>query len=135
MLRRSDEPKVFFPWERRHGVRSLFMRARARQALLIVCGIAVFALMRARENRAAEVRSTRTTIGSTIDAVAAWRADHDRVCPDSLATLVASGYLSDLPRDAWGRPLRMTCPGRHDRYEFDIVSDGPTGEGGLDRVE
>ena len=78
---------VFFPWEKRRGVRSLFMRARARQLLLLACGVAAFVGLRA-------------------------------------------------PRDAWGRPLRVTCPGRKDTRGFDVSSDGPDGEpGGLDRVE
>lgn len=130
------EPTVFFPWERRRGVRTLFGRARARQALLLVGALAVFLVLRDRERRAADVRATRAEITTAIGAVAAWRADHDRSCPASLADLVAGGYLHEVPRDAWGRPLRVTCPGRRDPRGFDVSSDGPDGEPmGLDRVE
>lgn len=133
---KRDEPRVFFPWEKRRGVRSLFGRARGRQALLIAAGLGAFVLLRQRERHAADVRSTRTTITTTINAVAAWRADHDRGCPASLADLVSGGYLHRVPRDAWGRPLHVTCPGRKDARGFEVVSDGPDGEpGGLDRVE
>lgn len=130
------EPTVFFPWERRRGVRTLFGRARARQALLLVGAVAVFLVLRDRERRAADVRATRAEITTAIGAVAAWRADHDRSCPASLADLVAGGYLHEVPRDAWGHPLRVTCPGRRDPRGFDVSSDGPDGEPmGLDRVE
>jgi general secretion pathway protein G len=127
---------VFFPWERRRGVRSIFMRARGRQALLVVCGITGFAVLHHIEHKSAETRATRTEITSTINAISAWRADHDRACPGSLADLVSGGYLSELPRDAWGRLLRVSCPGRRDPRGFDVSSDGADGEPrGLDRVE
>jgi general secretion pathway protein G len=133
---RRHEPRVFFPWERRRGVRSLFMRARGRQALLVVCGITGFAVLSHIEHGSAKTRATRTEITSTINAISAWRADHDRACPGSLADLVSGGYLSELPRDAWGRLLRVSCPGRRDPRGFDVSSDGADGEPrGLDRVE
>jgi general secretion pathway protein G len=133
---RRDEPKVFFPWEKRRGLRALLGRARARQALLAAAAVAAFVLLRQRERHAGDVRSTRATITTTSGAIAAWRADHDRNCPGTLADLVSGGYLHRVPCDAWGRPLRVTCPGRRDARGFDVSSDGPDGEpGGLDRVE
>jgi general secretion pathway protein G len=131
-----DDTRVFFPWEKRPGLRSLFMRARARQILLVVCAVPTLGWMWGRERRASEVRATRATIATAVAGLAAWRADHDHSCPASLVDLVASGYLRHVPRDAWGRPLRLTCPGRIDRAGFDVSSDGPDGEpGGLDRVQ
>jgi general secretion pathway protein G len=51
-------------------------------------------------------------------------------------TAPTEGYLAIDPVDAWGRPLRLTCPGRNDPTRYDLMSDGPDGElGGLDRVE
>jgi general secretion pathway protein G len=98
--------------------------------------VAAVALLGRRERHASDVRSTRATITMTMRAVQAWRADHDRGCPSSLADLVSAGYLHQVPRDAWGRPLRVVCPGRKDANGFDVSSDGPDGEpGGLDRVE
>ncbi len=133
---KRDEPRVFFPWERRRGVHSLFMRARGRQALLVVSVVGGFWLLNNLERRASRVRATRAEITNTMNAVSAWRADHDRGCPGSLADLVSGGYLSELPRDAWGRPLRVSCPGRKDPRGFDVSSDGADGEPrGLDRVE
>jgi general secretion pathway protein G len=117
-------------------VSSFLGRARARQALLAIGVVAVFVALRSRERDAGEVRATRATITTTIKAVAAWRADHDRGCPATLADLVSGGYLHHVPRDAWGHPLRVACPGRKDPKGFDVSSDGPDGEpGGLDRVE
>ncbi|HLK38124.1 MAG TPA: type II secretion system protein GspG [Polyangiaceae bacterium] len=133
---RRDELRVFFPWERRRGVASLFIRARARQILLVLVAVGGFVLLHGYEHRVRCVRATRATIATASSALSAWRADHDRTCPGSLADLVAAGYLAELPRDAWGRVLRVTCPGRKDPRGFDVSSDGPDGEpGGLDRVE
>jgi general secretion pathway protein G len=130
------EPRVFFPWERRQGFRSLLGRSRARQILLLVAGLVVFAVLARRERRGSEVAATRNAITMTMQAVQEWRADHDRGCPSSLGDLVSAGYLHQVPRDAWGKPLRVVCPGRKDARGFDVSSDGPDGEpGGLDRVE
>jgi general secretion pathway protein G len=131
-----DQRNVFFPWERRRGVRSVLGRARARQALIVLGCLAVFLLLGRLERYESNVRATRAAITTAINAVAAWRADHDRACPPSLAEVVAAGYLKVLPRDAWGRPIRVTCPGRRDPRGFDVSSDGPDGQPeGLDRVE
>jgi general secretion pathway protein G len=131
-----DEPKVFFPWERRRGLGSVLRRGGARRAIAIAAALGAFGLLRAVEVRASEVRATRAAITTLTEAVAAWRADHDRACPSSPGELVAQGYLRELPRDAWGHPLRVTCPGRRDPHGFDVASDGADGQpGGLDRVE
>ena len=132
----NREPRVFFPWEKRRGLRSLFGRARARQAALVGGCLVTFLVLRGRERRASDVRATRAAITTAGAAIAAWRADHERACPGSLADLVAAGYVHRVPRDAWGRALRVTCPGRKDPVGFDVSSDGPDGEpGGIDRVE
>ena len=131
-----DQPKVFFPWEKRRGLRSVFRAARVRQVVLVLAALVVFGVLRQRERRASQVRATRAEITTAIRALDAWRADHDRLCPSSMAELVASGYVPELPRDAWGHVLRVTCPGRKDPQGFDVSSDGPDGlPGGLDRVE
>jgi general secretion pathway protein G len=133
---KRGEPRVFFPWENRRGLRSLLGRAGARQTLLAAVIVGAFVFLRERERHGAEVRGTRATITTTMNAVAAWRADHDRGCPGTLADLVSGGYLHQVPRDAWDHPLRVTCPGRNDPRGFDVSSDGPDGEpGGLDRVQ
>jgi general secretion pathway protein G len=136
MAIQRDEPKVFFPWERRRGLGSVLRRGASRRAIGALAALGAFMLLRGVEVRASEVRATRAAITTLTDAVAAFRADHDRACPGSPAELVAQGYLHELPRDAWGRPPRITCPGRRDPRGFDVASDGADGQpGGLDRVE
>jgi general secretion pathway protein G len=136
MRGRRDEPRVLFPWEQRRGPRALLGLGRARRVLVVLAVAAVFLLVRRRDRYASHVRATRATITMAVNAISAWRADHDRGCPGSLAELVSGGYLHRVPRDAWGRALRVTCPGRKDPRGFDVSSDGPDGEpGGLDRVE
>ena len=130
------EPRVFFSWEKRRGLRSVLGRGRSRQVLLAVGAVAVFLFLRSRERQAADVRATRAAITGAIDAIAAFRSDHERTCPSALTDLVAAGYLRAVPRDAWGHTLRVTCPGRRDPAGFDVSSDGPDGElGGVDRIE
>ncbi|HEX3343445.1 MAG TPA: type II secretion system protein GspG [Polyangiaceae bacterium] len=131
-----NEPRVFFPWEKRRGLRSLFGRGRVRQGLVVVAAAAGFFFLHARERHEADVRATRAEITTAGNAVTAWRADHDRACPGSVAELVSGGYVRRAPRDAWGRVLRVTCPGRRDHLGFDVSSDGPDGDPwGADRVE
>ena len=136
MSSKRDEPKVFFPWEKRRGVRSILGRTRARQALVWLGAGGAFLLLRQHEYSLRDIRATRATITMTDSAIGAWRADHERGCPGGLADLVSGGYLHQVPRDAWGRPLRVSCPGRRDARGFEVSSDGPDGQpGGLDRVE
>jgi general secretion pathway protein G len=130
------DPKVFFPWERRRGLGSVLRRARGRRVLLAASVVAAFFFVYAREQRARDVRATRATITTASRALSAFRADHDERCPPSLSDLVAGGYLHEVPRDAWGHPLRVACPGKSRNRAFDISSDGPDGEPlGLDRVQ
>ena len=111
---------------------------RARLKLGLGVGVLlVLALgLRSREEHAASVRATRASITNATRQVASYRADHGGKCPEPLAELVKQGYARDVPVDAWGRPLRLSCPGRRDTRGFDVSSDGPDGvPGGLDRVE
>jgi general secretion pathway protein G len=135
-MKRDRVGKVFFPWERRRGLFGILGRARARLVVAAVVVVLVILWIRGREEKAAGIRATRATITTTHNAVAAYRADHGGACPKELAELVTGGYTRDVPADAWGRPLRLTCPGRVDAKGFEIASDGPDGiPGGLDRVE
>jgi general secretion pathway protein G len=104
--------------------------------VLIALGVLAFViLVGIRERRNAGVRQTRATLVTVRSAVEAYMAEHDGGCPAELAGVLEHGGFEQVPKDAWGRPLRLTCPGRHDaRYELE--SDGPDGEpGGLDRIE
>ena len=135
-MKRRGESRVFFPWERRRGLFGALGRARVRLVLAVALAVAAIVWIRGREEHAAGVRATRAAITGAFFAVSAYRADHDGACPHQLAELVTGGYAQDVPIDAWGRPLRLTCPGRRDPQGFEIASDGPDGvPGGLDRVE
>jgi len=130
------QTRVFFPWERKRGVLGLVGRARARLVLWTLLGVALVVVVQTRERREADLRATRASIGVAERAVAAYRADHGGACPKELRELVGGGYARDVPEDAWGRPLRLSCPGRRDPAGFDLESDGPDGlPGGLDRVQ
>ena len=136
MAVRPRASKVFFPWERRRGLFGVLGRARVRLVAAVVLGLLVIVWIRAREEKAAGVRATRATITTANNAVSAFRADHAGACPKELAELVSGGYSQEVPIDAWGRPLRLACPGRRDPRGFDLASDGPDGVPyGLDRVE
>jgi general secretion pathway protein G len=136
MARRRRVPSVFFPWERKKGLVGALARTRVRLVLLVGLGALFVWGLREREEHAAAVRATRASITNTSRAILEFRADHAGACPKALADLVAGGYARDVPIDAWGRPLRLVCPGRKDPPGFDLSSDGPGGDpGGLDRVE
>ena len=136
MARRSSRARVFFPWERKRGLLGVLGRVRWRLVIGVVVFILFIVSVRRREEHAAAVRATRATLTTASRAVASFRADHSGVCPHELTELVSGGYAHDLFSDAWGRPLRLTCPGRRDSAGFDMWSDGPDGVlGGLDRVE
>ncbi len=137
MLRpRTESLRVFFPWERKSGALGFLARARVGLVLSVLGAFACIALIRGREERLASIRATRASITVAERAVASYRADHTGACPRDLSELVAAGYARDIVVDAWGRPLRVTCPGLRDPKGFDVSSDGPDGLlGGLDRVE
>jgi len=115
--------------------------ARAK-LVFAALGMALFLLLLgARERKKTGIRSTLATISVVRSAIDAYRADHERKCPPSLDALRAEGYLTSPtgliePKDAWGKPLRLDCPGQKEPDGYDLTSDGPDGEiGGLDRVE
>ncbi|HEY8074760.1 MAG TPA: type II secretion system protein GspG [Labilithrix sp.] len=135
-MARRNELKVFFPWERRKGLFGLLGRARVKIVALAIGAVVLVVWIHAREEKAAAVRATRATMDGAYRAVESYRADNAGQCPRELGDLVVRGYAREVPVDAWGRPLRLVCPGRRDAQSFEISSDGPDGiPGGLDRVE
>ncbi|MFO0554894.1 MAG: type II secretion system protein GspG [Polyangiaceae bacterium] len=136
MRRKPREQTIFFPWERQS---SLFRRlglGRAKPLVVLGLFVGLFVLLGVRERRAVGIRSTRATLGAVGRAVDKYRADHEGRCPSSPADLKTEGYIAFEPKDAWGRPLRLLCPGFSNPQGYDLMSDGPDGVfGGLDRVE
>jgi len=132
----SHEPKILFPWEGRGGLRRFFRLGRLRPYIVILGALSFVTFVGARERRASGVRQTRATLIGARRAVDAYVADHDGGCPPSLEKAVEEAHVEGTPRDAWGRPLRLLCPGRWEGARYELMSDGPDGEpGGLDRIE
>jgi general secretion pathway protein G len=136
LRRRTESRRVFFPWEKKRGALGLLGRARTRLIVGVVLALFFVVAVRRREEKLASIRATRARIDVADRYVSSYRADHSGACPRDMGELVAGGYARDLPVDAWGRPLRLACPGLRDPHGFDVYSDGPDGlPGGLDRVE
>jgi general secretion pathway protein G len=136
MRRRTFDNRIFFPWERRGGFKRWLELGRTR-ALLLGMGVVSFVVVvGVREQRAAGTRQTRATLVDLRNAVDDYQSKHDGGCPPSLAAVAEHRQLKEVPEDAWGRPFRLICPGRHDDMAYELMSDGPDGEpGGLDRIE
>jgi general secretion pathway protein G len=134
--RRPTERHIFFPWERRGGILRRIRIDQVGPFLFVVGAVGLVALVGMRERRQAGVRRTRATILNVRGAVDSYMADHDGGCPGAgLEGLGQYGNFESVPRDAWGKPLRLTCPGS-ERARYDLSSDGPDGHpGGLDRIE
>jgi general secretion pathway protein G len=131
--RRSVERRIFFPWEGHGGFRRWLGLGRFRPFALAVGAVVVVVLVGLRERRAAGLRETRASLLDAHRAVETYLIDHDGGCPPSLEAVTEDGHM---PRDAWGRPLRLICPGRRADSRFELMSDGPDGiPEGLDRIE
>lgn len=133
MARRgTGESRIFFPWERPRARISWLSRRNLGTALLLGLGaLGVYVLVRVEARRTA-VHVTRAAISDTRRAYEAFLADHEGRCPTSVTELVQPSdghepYLARAPRDGWGRPLRVVCPGRKDPQGVDVISGGPSG--------
>jgi len=136
IARRSSEPAVFFPWERKRGALGTLGRRRAGVAVTALLCVLGVVFMYQLSERSAAVRATRSTLTTTARALRAYRADHGGACPRKLGDLVSLSYMREEAVDGWGRPLRLECPGRKDPQGFELSSDGADGVvGGLDRIE
>ena len=132
----AGERRIWFPWERRGGLRSLLMLGRVGPVLVVLGVLGFIAALGVRERHSAGVRQTRATMIRVRRAIDAFRADNDGACPSGLDKLSAYGIFKEVPTDAWGHPLRFVCPAHREGDAYQLSSDGPDGEpGGLDRVE
>jgi general secretion pathway protein G len=127
---------IYLPWERRRGLSRRLGLTRLRPFLLLLGAALLVMLLTMRERQRTGERATRAAILVVRRGLDAYRADHEGRCPKQLDELESAGYLAALPKDAWGRPLRLVCPSRREGLPYDLSSDGPDGEpGGLDRIE
>jgi len=134
-IRRRGERRIFFPWEGRTGVRRWLAKGRVRAVLWLGGILTLLMVITLRERHAAGVRETRSSLLDAHAAAEAWFAEHPGQCPGSLEEV--AGFVGrPLPRDAWGNPLRLICPGLGPDATYELVSDGPDGKpGGLDRIQ
>jgi type II secretory pathway pseudopilin PulG len=93
-------------------------------AIVLLIGFAQYAEHRVR------LRDTRVSIAQVKQAIDRFRADVGR-CPSSNTELLhpplsQKHYLDTMPKDGWGRPLHVRCPG-HFEDEADVISAGPSG--------
>ncbi len=137
MKRRSRTVRrILFPWEVRVGVQRWLPKGRLRTLLAGVGVVLVVGFMAGRERHASDVRLTRAALLDVRRGVDAYVADHDGGCPPNLGEVAPYLKRSSLPRDAWGSPLRLTCPGHDPGTVYNLTSDGPDGvPGGLDRID
>ena len=134
--RRATEQRIFFPWEGRGGLLRRLRLGRVRLLIGIGLVLAFFMVVAIRERSRSGIRQTRATLIDTRAAVDAYMAEHDGGCPQDLGAVVTYGTFREPPKDAWGRPLRLVCPGRREGSSYELMSDGPDGKpGGLDRIE
>src|SRR3982751_5775788 len=108
----SASESIFFPWERRGGLRRLLGTGRVRPVLSVLLMLAFVVVVGSRERRRSGVRQTRATLASMRHAVDAYMAESDGGCPPSLDKVLDYGSMKRLPSDAWGNPLRLVCPAR-----------------------
>jgi hypothetical protein len=131
-----SEKRSFFPWERRGGLIRRLGLYRLGPLLAASCLIGLLVLIVVRERRQAGIRLTRAVLLDVRQAVDAYLADHQGRCPESFAALADYGPFKGTPKDAWGQPLTLICPGSEPGEPYRLISAGPDGiAGGLDRIE
>lgn len=109
---------------------------RFRPVVFVLLGVGLIAIVGMRERRRAGVRQTRATLLGARAAVESYMLDHDGRCPPSLDAVAEHVGSEHIPRDAWGNPLRLVCPGRREGSPYELSSDGPDRvPGGLDRIQ
>lgn len=130
--RKRKQSSVKLPWEQRTGWLRLFGGSRvalvAVGVTLVVLGVMFSRVADARNKRLA----TRDTIAEVHRAVGRFRAGVGR-CPRSMVELLhppraRTTYLREIPKDAWGNPIRVRCPGGSDPDTADVLSSGPSGD-------
>lgn len=132
MARRRNPSEVSLPWENRgNALGRLLAGARSRivVALLLLLSASFF-IIRTTERRNGE-RATRLAVVEVTQAVQRFRSDHGR-CPRSIDELLhpplaGRRYLREIPRDGWGNPLLVRCPGQNDPDDVDVLAAGPSG--------
>ena len=82
-----------------------------------------------KRTRDAQILLTRTQITQLGGMFLQHRVANGGECP-TVKQWVEDQTLKSEPKDPWGRPLVIVCPGEHDQGGADIVSLGPDGQSG-----
>ena len=131
-----SESRIFFPWENRGGLRRVFAQGRFVTLVSALFILTFMSAVFAHERRNAGERQTLLALSRLAPAVERYLLENDEGCPSSLRAVVPYLSIPKLPRDAWGRPLRLVCPSVREGAKYVLMSDGPDGHpGGLDRIE
>lgn len=134
--KRPSQQRILFPWDVRVGVLRWLLLGRFRSMLTVGGVIGFVTLISVREREQSGVRQTRAAILDVRRGLDAYMAEHEGSCPPSLEALSALMKGHGVRKDAWHRPLRLTCPGRRAGLAYELMSDGPDGiPGGIDRIE
>lgn len=135
-MRRRSEQRIFFPWEKRGGLVRRLGLQRARPFVWATLAVAFLLVVGAREQRSTGIRKTRVVLRDVRQALDRYLADHEGRCPTAFSQLSRYAEIGDFPLDAWGNPLRLTCPHPRRDLPYLLSSDGPDGiVGGLDRID
>lgn len=132
MARRRRQEGIALPWENRGNPVGQWLAGARRRAIVSTAVVLLLGvgLVRAVERRDAE-RQTRLVVTEVVRAVTRFKADHGR-CPRSLDELIhpprsGARYLRETPRDGWGEPLLVRCPGLSDPDSIEVVAAGGDG--------
>lgn len=131
MVRRRHRERVSLPWERRGGRWRNALSNTRWQAILGLLALILFSAWFTRYTRhRIRVRDTQVAVAQVKQAIDRFRADVGR-CPSSDTELLhpplsQKHYLDSMPKDGWGRPLTIRCPGYFEE-EAEVISAGPSG--------
>lgn len=132
---RADR-RIFFPWEGRGGLRRYLAMGRFGPVLVIALVATFLGWVVSRERRAAGERQTRVALSVVRPAVERYLVEHEGACPARIEEVAQYLEPPEIPKDAWGQPLRLVCPSVRPGVPYVLMSDGPDGiAGGLDRIE
>lgn len=135
-MQRPNPARVFFPWERTGGLVRRWGLHRARPFVWVAAALVLMVVIGMRERRSSGERRTRAVLGEVRSALDRYLAENEGQCPRRFSQLAPYAHFTDVPRDAWGNPLRLRCPSPRGDLPYLLSSDGPDGlPGGLDRIE
>lgn len=131
MARRTRRERVSLPWERRGGRwRNALSNTRWQALLGMLLLLALTIGFTRYARRRVQVRDTHVAVAQVKEAIDQFRTDVGR-CPVSETELLhpplsQKRYLDSMPKDGWGRPLTIRCPGYFEE-EAEVISAGPSG--------